>query len=120
VRRILERIAGCEPGKRRQALTEFTILAGLRNLGHAIGRETEKMPILNDIMDHDLLGPIMKSGLAAGKAEGERTILLSQIRKRFGSVPGWAAQRVESLDAAGLEALGLRLLDNVTLEELLG
>jgi hypothetical protein len=47
----------------------------------------------------------------------ERTLLLNMIAKRFGSVPVWTVQRLESLDAPELE-LGLRLLDARTLEDL--
>jgi hypothetical protein len=52
--------------------------------------------------------------------EGERSILLSQIRARFGKVPEWVAQRVESLNSTELESLAPRVLNCSAPEELFG
>ena len=124
VRRILARIAESDPGQRRIALAEFVILAGLRNLGAIIEEETKTMPILDDIMDHDLLGPVLRRGLqqgrAEGRVEGEQTVVVRQIEKRFGAVPPAARQRLEAMSAPELEEIALRLLDAGSLEELLG
>ena len=115
VRKILHRIAGSDPSRRDVAVRELTILAGLRHLGAIIKRETKTMPILDDIMDHDLLGPILRRG----RQEGEQTIVMRLIEKRFGPVPAWARQRLEAMSAPELEETGLRLLDARGLEELL-
>jgi hypothetical protein len=115
VRKILHRIAGSDPSRRDVAVRELTILAGLRHLGAIIERETKTMPILDDIMDHDLLGPILRRG----RQEGEQTIVMRLIEKRFGPVPAWARQRLEAMSAPELEETGLRLLDARGLEELL-
>lgn len=124
VRRILARIAESDPGQRRIAPAEFIILAGLRNLGAIIEEETKTMPILDDIMDHDLLGPVLRRGLqqgrAEGRVEGEQTVVVRQIEKRFGAVPPAARQRLEAMSAPELEEIALRLLDAGSLEELLG
>jgi hypothetical protein len=116
VRRILERIAESEPGRRGIALREFTILAGLRHLREIIQEETKTMPILDDIMDHDILGPAIRQG----RMEGELTVVMRQIEKRFGPVPAWARQRLEAMSAPEVEETALRLLDAASLEELLG
>jgi predicted transposase YdaD len=46
------------------------------------------MPILDDIMDHDLLGPLIRRGQQEGRQEGrhegELTVILRLLRKRFG------------------------------------
>src|SRR5205085_4845599 len=44
--------------------------------------EARKMPILNDILDHEVLGREYKRGLQ----QGELTVLRRQIEKRFGSI----------------------------------
>ncbi len=110
VRRILRRISESEPHHRRLALKELTILAGLRRLGTIIDQETKTMPITEDIRDHDLLGPAI--------TRGERNLVIRQIEKRFGSIPGWALQRLESMTYHQVEETGLRLLDARTIEEL--
>ena len=62
------------------------------------------MPILNDILQHEILGREYKKGRQEGRKEGrqegrqegELTILIRQIKKRFGSVPKWAEERLEN------------------------
>jgi hypothetical protein len=120
VRKILHRIAGSEPSRRDIAVRELTILAGLRHLGAIIERETRNMPILDDIMDHDLLGPIFRRGLQQGRIEERKAMVMRLLEKRFGTVPTWARQRLEAMPAPELEETGLRLLDARSLEELLG
>jgi predicted transposase YdaD len=86
------------------------------------------MPILDDIMDHDLLGPAIRRGLqqgraegrAEGRVEGERTVVLRLIEKRFGAVPAWARQRLVAMSGHEVEETALRLLDARSLEDLLG
>jgi hypothetical protein len=74
------------------------------------------MPILDDIRDHDLLGPVIRR---ARQEEG-KTIVVRQIEKRFGTVPAWARQRLEAMSTADIEEVALSLLDAHNLEELLG
>jgi len=132
VKKILAKIAASKRAERATALAELMILAGLRKLGTTIIREMEQMPILDDIMDHDVLGPERRRGIALGRAEGlaeglakglaegERRAVLRLIGKRFGSVPEWATQRVDALSASDLEQVELRILDAPSLEDLLG
>ncbi len=80
VRRILERIAVGRPVERDQAPAELFIVAGLRKMEGEARREARKMPILNDIMDNEVIGPLIRQG----RAEGQLEIVLSQIEKRFG------------------------------------
>ena len=78
------------------------------------------MPILEDIMDHDILGPVLRQGLEQGRIEGEQTVVTRQIEKRFGTVPAWVRQRLEAMSAPEVEETALRLLDARSLEDLLG
>ncbi|MGA2739432.1 MAG: DUF4351 domain-containing protein [Bryobacteraceae bacterium] len=74
------------------------------------------MPIDLDLRDHETLGPLF---MAAGQ-KGELTILRRQIAKRFGALPGWAAERLAELSTAELEELSERVLDARSVEDLLG
>lgn len=94
------------------------------------------MPILEDIMDHDLLGPLLRQGMAAGeiqgmekgletgiakgRVEGERAFFQKLATRRFGTLPNWATERISQLGIGELEDLGVRLLDARSLEELFG
>ena len=128
VRRILERVAETDPGRRQTTLREFIILAGLRSLREIIREETKTMPILDDIMDHDILGPAIRQGLqqglqqgrVEGRVEGEQTVVMRQIETRFGAVPSWARQRLDAMSAPELEETAVRLLNARSLEELFG
>jgi hypothetical protein len=122
VRRVLLRIADAPPEQRRLALSELTILAGLRDFGEIINKERQYMPILDDIMDHDLLGPILRKGLAQGIEQGieqgERRVVLGQVRRRFGDLAPETAARFEALNREQLERVSLRLFDALTVEDL--
>ena len=73
------------------------------------------MPILNDILDHEVIGPEIKKGIQMG----ELKILRRQIKKRFGSVPNWAEERLGKLSAKELEELSVRVHDAKSMETLL-
>ena len=62
VKEILGRIAAADSKDRADALTGFLILAGLRQLGEAVEKEANRMPLLDDIMDHPVLGREFKRG----------------------------------------------------------
>jgi len=127
VRRIIERIAGLAAAERETALAQLMILAGLRNLSKTVAREARKMPIDLDIRDHEVLGPMFieaeqkgrQEGLREGMQAGELTVLRRQIEKRFGALPGWAAEKLAKLSASELEDLSERVLDAKTVDELL-
>jgi predicted transposase YdaD len=131
VRRILQRIAMCGPRRRAGAFQELTLLAGLRSLEPIIEQEAKQVPILNDIMDHAVLGRERRRGIEIGlekgrergreegREEGERLIILRQIEQRFGAVPTPVKKRIGALSGPKLERIALRLLDARSLDELL-
>ena len=134
IRRILERIGKLEGEARDTSLKKLLILAGLRKLGNAIRTEVKQMPILDDIMDHDLIGPAIRKGIKQGLKQGveqgirqgveqgiqrgELAILRGMIDKRFGSLPAWVDERLTKLSTAELEELSLRFIDAKSVDEL--
>jgi hypothetical protein len=90
------------------------ILANLRKLGPTLEREIAQMPIPDDIM----ITKFWAGNASAASAIGERTITLRLIEKRFGPIPGRAAQRIDEMSAPELKALALRVLEARNLEEL--
>ncbi len=118
IRRILVRIATLETSARDAALKKLTILSGLRKLGNSIRTEVQHMPILDDIMDHDLLGPAIRQGLQEGRQEEGLAILQRLIEKRFGPLPPWVQERLAKSSIAAIEDLSLGVLDAKTLNEL--
>ncbi len=77
------------------------------------------MPLLDDIMDNKVFGPLIRQGMEQGMVEGlakgrleEGTVILRRlIDKRFGPVPSWADERLSKLSVTELEDLSLRVLD---------
>jgi hypothetical protein len=129
IRRILARIAAGDPAERANALAGFLILAGLRRLAaEVIEQEASQMPILDDIIDHPVLGREFKRGLKQGREQGlqegrhdgELAVLLRQIEKRFGSVPFHLRDRLAKMSVPEVEAVALRVLDARKVEDLLG
>jgi predicted transposase YdaD len=126
IRNILERIASLEKPARRDALTQFLIISGMRTLEETIKEEALKMPILNDIMDHKVLGPAIlqgrregrQEGLQEGRQEGKQEVLRRILEKRFGQIPEWVEKRLTGLPAADLDEVGVRILDASTFEDL--
>ena len=60
----------------------------------------------------------MKRGLEQGRQEGERTVLLRQLRKRLGDLDPAAAEQIKGLSADRLEQLGEALFDFTSLADL--
>jgi len=130
LREILARIADLKDPRRAQALTQLLIISGLRRLGPTIKEEVRKMPILDDLLSHEVIGPAILQGRLEGREEGRlegrqegvqqeaRKLLHTLIEKRFGSAPRWAEERMAHLPTSELEELATRLFDASSLEEL--
>ncbi len=117
IRRILDRVVRIKGGE-STAFSKVLLLAGIRGLEKAVRNEAKHMPILNDIMDHKVIGPAIREGMEKGLREGsqlgrrEEALLLlrRQIAARFGSLSGTNEERLGSLSLPELEDLGVRLM----------
>jgi glycosyltransferase A (GT-A) superfamily protein (DUF2064 family) len=130
VRLILSRIAELDEPERRVAFERFLIISGLRRLAPTVEEEAQKMPILNDIMDHEVIGPAIRKGIQQGLEQGReegleqgqqlgrQKVVRRLLQKRFGSVPAWVEPRLTRLSAAELDDLAVRVYDVSRLEEL--
>ncbi len=57
-----------------------------------------------------------EKGRQQGQQQGQAGLLLRQLERRFGVVPGWAKDRVLTADSVMLEEWALRVLDAAELE----
>lgn len=114
IRRILEKIATLEVGRRDEAFKKLMILAGLRKIAASVRREVTQMPILDDIMDHDVFGPLIRQG----RQEGELNILRRMLIKRFGVLPAGIEEKLSKLSTTEMEELSVRVFDVKNLNEL--
>ncbi len=80
------------------------------------------MPLLDDIMDNNVFGPVirqsMEKGLEKGRREEGTLILRRLVAKRFGPLPAWAEERLANLSVSELEDLSLRVLDAQNINEM--
>jgi hypothetical protein len=113
VRRILREIAESDVSRRAKAFKQLMILAGLRKLAPEVEREARQVPILNDILDHEVLGREYKRG----RLEGELRLLRRLIETRFGPIPAWAEERLSGYAIDDLDNLGIRVLAAASLDE---
>jgi hypothetical protein len=90
-------------------------LAGLRGLEEIVEEEARNVPVLNEILEHKVLGREFKRG----RQEEALIMLRRLIEGRFGSVPAWAEEHLVNRPAAELEELGVRVLKAQSLEALL-
>jgi hypothetical protein len=58
-----------------------------------------------------------QEGRQEGHQEGEVRVLLRQLRKRFGDLPGWAEERLRQASSGMLETWSERILTASTLDE---
>ncbi|HLK63376.1 MAG TPA: DUF4351 domain-containing protein [Bryobacteraceae bacterium] len=127
VREIVGRIAGLDESGRQSRLEQLMILAGLRHLGPLVQQEASRMPITENILDHEVIGPVYKRGLRegrkegrkVGRQEGELAIVRRLVTKRFGAVPDWLDARLERCSPEELGEIGIRVLDAKTPEDLI-
>ena len=92
------------------------------------------MPVDLDIMDHKILGPAIRKGIAEGRAQGveqgiaeglekgmeaeARQFLRQLVERRFGALPPWAEKRLGEASREEAEELGLKFVDAKSLEEI--
>ena len=123
VREIIEKLSGLQTEPKEYYLGALLTLAGLRGLEELVEEEARKVPVLNDILEHKVLGREFKKGIEQGLKEGlyqgASTVLRRLIEKRFGSLPDWAEERLAERNATELEDLSVRVLDAKSVEDLL-
>ena len=71
------------------------------------------MPILNSILDHEVIGPAIRQGFKQGGSH----IIRRQLENRFGKLPDWAELRLAALSAGDLDEIAVRVLSAKSLPD---
>jgi hypothetical protein len=113
----IEDLAALPPVAHERAVAQQILL----NLKHALGNEPSRSPEEQEfiVIMQDTWENAREIGLSQGRAEGERAMLLRQLRARFGELPPAAVARVEAADIPVLEQWGERVLSAKTLVDVL-
>ena len=81
------------------------------------------MPLLNDIMDHKVIGPAIRQGRKEGREEGSRETALRMVLRligdRFGPVPESTKKRLAGFPEPKLEQCAIRIMKARTIEDVL-
>jgi predicted transposase YdaD len=79
--------------------------------------------LTGDLRDNAVIRPLIdearQEGFEGGRQEGRRRVVLILLAEKFGVVPAWAAQRVQSATSDQLNQWALRVLHDTTVEDVL-
>jgi hypothetical protein len=124
VRRILATIKALDARAREDALSQLMVICGLRGIETEVEEEIKKVPVLNSLLDHKVLGREFKKGLEQGleqgRLEGEGSLLRRQLEHRFKKLPKWATDELATATPAQIEEWGERLLEKKSLAAIFG
>ncbi len=113
---VAERIDKIE-NKRKQSNIAACVelLAGIN-----YSEELIAMYLQEDILQESVIyQKILNKGLQQGEQQGESSLIIRQLSRRFGTVEGAIQERIRQLSVSQLEELGESLLDFSSLSDLL-
>ncbi|MBF0124280.1 MAG: hypothetical protein HQL60_02950 [Magnetococcales bacterium] len=73
IREILRRINKLSPKARRDALEKLVVISGLRKLEAMVQEEAEEMAVTIDLMENDIIRPLLLKAEQRGEQTGEQT-----------------------------------------------
>jgi hypothetical protein len=140
IRRILATITTLDVRARENTLSLLMVTCGLRGIEIEVEQEIRKVPVLNSLLEHKVLGREFKKGreqgrneglekgleqgleqgLARGRHEGEAHLLRRQLEHRFKKLPRWVGDRLATATPAQIEEWGERLLEEKSLAAIFG
>jgi hypothetical protein len=124
IRQILATIATLDARAREDALGQLMVICGLRGIETEVEEEIRKVPVLNSLLDHKVLGREFKKGLEQGRQEGEARgeakLLRRQLEHRFKRLPKWVPDRLATATPNQIEEWQERLLEEKSLAAIFG
>jgi predicted transposase YdaD len=121
LREILVKLLAMTPEEQEPAFAELTAFSGILKLDELLSQKLKEFSMLNvDLRDNAVVRPLIEEGRQEGQQAGRRSLLLNLLRAKFGVVPDWAAQRVQSASIDQLDQWAPKVLDDTTLDDILG
>ncbi|MBF0426108.1 MAG: DUF4351 domain-containing protein [Magnetococcales bacterium] len=118
---ILYRISALPTKARADALTKLLVLSRLRRLESTIKTEAAEMALTFNIMENDVLRPMFLEAQKEIRQKAQReeaaTILLRQMRRRFGEIPAQWIDKVNTAELELIETWSDNILDARSIEE---
>lgn len=109
---VAQQVAEVEAATQEENLSVCTgILAGLRFDTNLIQQLFRRDIMRESAFYQDILAEGLQEGLQQGLQQGESTLILRQLRRRFGSITPEIEAQIQTLTIPQLEALAEALLD---------
>ncbi|MGB3189001.1 MAG: DUF4351 domain-containing protein, partial [Limnoraphis sp.] len=105
--------------QRRNVLAAVQIIAGLRYDKTLIQQLLREDIMRESVIYQDILQQGVRQGVQRGRGEGEASLIIRQLTRRFGELPPQLPQQIRSLSLTQLDALGEELLDFTEIAEVI-
>ena len=105
--------------QRRNVLAAVQIIAGLRYDKTLIQQLLREDIMRESVIYQDILQQGVRQGVQQGRGEGEASLIIRQLTRRFGELPPQLPQQIRSLSLTQLDALGEELLDFTEIAEVI-
>ena len=115
---LLPRIRALKGEEQELAAGALTLLSGILGMEAAVSAKLLEVGMI-DVMENKILGPAIRQGLAQGREQGRQEMLREQLLTKFGLLPEWASQRLQSASSEELSNWARRILTSTTLEDTL-
>ncbi|MBF0604763.1 MAG: DUF4351 domain-containing protein, partial [Nitrospirae bacterium] len=103
IQEILYRISELPIKARADALTKLFILSRLRRLETVVKTEAEEMSLTFNLMENDVFRPLFMKERKEGRQEEAASMLLKQMRRKFGQTPDWVTEKIMSAELELIE-----------------
>lgn len=116
--KVLDRLRALPPSDQPAALAELTTFSGILKLDHLLGRKLEERPMLEyDLTENAVVRPLIEKGRQEGRYEASYGTLRTLLQDRFGTLPTWATEAIDSASLEQIELWTRRILHSKTLED---
>ena len=109
---IAKRAGGLKGAERQRVLSQLVLLSGLRRLTGRLRIELKAMGIITDITKNEFVQDVVR--------DTQANMLRGQLETKFGSLPKWVDERLETASSVQVERWSKKILTADTLEGVLG
>ncbi|MFN0103942.1 MAG: DUF4351 domain-containing protein [Bryobacteraceae bacterium] len=119
---ILPRLRTMKSEDQDRAAGTLILLSGILGMEEAVSDRLKEVGMI-DVMENKVLGPLIRQqfeqGEQKGRQEGRQDLLQEQLTEKFGSLPVWVLERLQSASTEDLHTWAKRILGSTTLEDTL-
>lgn len=118
----IARLRALRGDEQNWAAGTLLLLSGIIGMEEATNNRLKEVGMIN-VMENKILGPLLlqqfEQGEQKGQQQGRQELLRELLTQKFGTLPAWAIERLQSAPAEDLRTCALRVLQSSTLEDTL-